>query len=541
MITGEFFFTRDGVVLDGVTDALYGQTNTVAQYDGNRDITVYGVRRTSGLFIHVTAHMNTSRTDAVEWYLNTNFEFRLNGGEQRYVCLTGAKSGVTEFYSSDTISESGIYAGKHLTVFEIYIAQNLIPGFANEYVTIAYAWKTGGETAEIRGDIVNAWAIAWNNNDWLARHAGGLDIGGRDFSTGINTHGTYPTILRIDENGLRVGEAPLNAVIDGDLSEYAGKESVTRAQYSGADLVKSVTVTGMAASDGIYLAFTVIHNGWSPLSTSNWSFNDNLEIRINNSGHALMFNNGTMYLSEFWHRGAAVTVDNGDGTLTTCVELFAASDGVTKSYSLQLGMNGAASGFNGWFGAIWDGNYAFITDKGVTDATPFPEVNSAYNTEFVLDGAFDDAVWTQTVKAKTATYTANGATVTVMGVNSCYGVLLGVTVVHSRPLGEACQGDGTEWWHFQNFEFRLMNGTQRAVSSYNDFATGCIFGWSSEDNGNGTYTTCYEILVPYYMLVGHDASYSYSLYMGGVYESGFVWFAGTQVSHYVTTEGIIAA
>lgn len=527
-ITGEFWNKYGNLVLDGTLDSYYGTGNTVAEYDDDRTITVYGVKTNDGLFLHVTAIMNTQKTDSNEWFLNTNFEFKLNRGEQRHINIVGDTQGVSDHFWKTTLLANN----KYQHVVEAYFDKSIVNGWTDDgYVVLNYAWKTEGEVASVRGDIVTAWAITWNG-DWLARHAGGLDIGGGDFSTGINTNGALPTIIRIDENGLRKGEDAKEAVIDGNLEEYASLKSVTRS-----DDRKSVTVTGKAGGDGLYLAFTITHNGWSPLHTDDWSKNDNLEIRIDNVGSPLMFGNGKLMLSEFWHRGKAVTTVN-EGVYTTTVELFAPSNGVTKSYALQLGMNGDASGFNGWLGAIWDWNFAFITPEGVIEQNP--ALTDGMHAEYVLDGEFNDAIWTDAVKAKTYTTDANGATVSVMGVNGSYGVMLGFTVVHKQALDHVIQQNGTGWWHFQNVEFRLIEGvTQRAVSHFDNFHASCEMGYKSVDNGDGTYTTTYEVLVPYYTLAGHDASYRYEFWMGGVYETGFKWlFTDNRVSHYITVNGM---
>ena len=548
VVTAETYDMIEGMVLDAKIDAEYGEGYALAEYDDNRDITVYAVKKDSGMFVYAMAHMNTVKSDSEDWWRNTNFEFRLDNGDQRHVNINGDLSGVNRSFFKDTLLESG----KHELVFEFYIAKASIPTFANETVSIAYAWKTEGEEAKVVGDMMTGYAVTWPS-DWLASHRGGLNLGAHDFITDLRRGTEYPEVIRIGEDGISMGEDPSYATIDGNLEEYANMESYYAEQMDGDTLRKSVRVTGMATDDGLYLAFTIVHRGgWSSHNTVDWAQNDNLEINLENISATIIFINGQLKLTSMWHKGAQKDVDNGDGTITTYVELYAPDAGC-KSYAMKLGMNGSADGFNGWFGACWD-QYLFVTQKGVSVVLPFPHENYNYNpsalddtkTAFVVNGVFDDEVYTNTVRANTITTSANGATMSFMGVKTGYGILIAATIVSVKSGTDTCQLDGSEWWHHQNVEVKLnttFSDPQFAACPWNNGAANCHFAWTMQENGDGTYTTNYEIFVPYYFTQGRHMGYDYKVTFGGVYETGFVWLFGGDTwrpTHRITTEGIIA-
>ena len=541
VVTAECYDMIGGMILDGIIDEEYGAGSAKAEYDDNRDITLRGVRKDNGLYLIATAHMNTVATGYNEWYFNTNMEFRLNGGEQRFVNLPGASNGVTKFFAKTELKENG----KYETTFEIYIAKDLIPGFDNDYIYINYAWKTLDEVGYCVGDQIHAYAVHWNI-DWMAAHLGGLNIGGNDFYTGLSQYGTWPTSLRIDENGLRIGEDPTLATIDGDLSEYADKHSLYFEHRDGDNLIKSVRVGGFAGSDGLYLNFTIVQHGFGTIHTGegNWWMNDNIELKINNDWCPILFRDGKVLLNGHWHRCGQKIVDNGDGTYTNTVELYV-STLVTKSYALQFGMNGQANGFNGWLGAIWDGNYAFVTEKGVVYANPFPEGNPEYNTEFAINGVLDEDLWGGKVAQNSFHASANGDEITVKAVAGSFGVMIGATVVSTKAINEVCWQDGTDWWHYQNLEFRLPFGAINDQFAYspvwNIGSIGAFAYTTVQDAESGLWTTTYEILLPYYTLY-RDASGYYPIAIGGVFETNYVWLSGDNDVKYlkVTTEGLKA-
>ena len=243
-----------------------------------------------------------------------------------------------------------------------------------------------------------------------------------------------------------------------------------------------------------------------------------------------MIKNGKLLHSAFWDKAAYVTKEV-DGKYVTTVELYAA--GIAHVYKFFVGING--DGFNGWQCLPSD---VWVTPSGIVDTAP------AYVAEANLDGKLDDAIWTEEVLSKVHTTSANGATISMVGVSSKYGVHMAFTVKHSKALDQHCQQDGTQWWHYMGPEVRLggMHGPQIAFGAWNHTAINCSMGYTSVTNGDGTYTTVFEVFVPYYVFQG--SGYRVSVAVGGVYETGFkhLWNNNDwpgKSTHYITPNGII--
>lgn len=532
-ITAEMFREYGGFVIDGKRDNGYGETNTVAEYTDNRDVTVYAYKASEGVLIYAVAHMNTMKTDAAEWYNNTNMEIWLNT-IQHHVNINGDLGNVTAHYWITNAPEEA--GEKYEYIVEAFIEKAMIRNWSDEgSVQLNYGWKTQGEEGVTVGSsIIHGYALDWKM-DWFAGHGGGVNIGANDFPTGLGTFGTYSDKYQITANGLKIGEEAKEAVIDGDLSDkaYEGKTSETVGDVNKLQ----VTVTGFAGSDGLYLALTLKHKSWAELNAGHWASNDNLEIRINSDRSVpVLFLNGKFSMPDFFDRGAAKTVEV-EGGLQTTVELFVNAS--FDSYKFQLGA--AGNGFGGWQALLWDGNGRYITANGLVNANP--EVAPA-----TLDGVFDDAIWTEEVKKNVISADVRGAKVSVIGVNTKAGVMLGFTVAHTRPTSEACQGDGNAWWNYMGPEFRLagMKDYQLAVTTWNNAAQGAArFGHKTVENaGEGLpYTTTYEVFVPHNEVCSGGISDPVELAIGGVFENGFDWlFGGNNANprHLVTTTGIVA-
>ena len=524
----------DGIVLDGEVDSAYGEVATVAEYSENRSITLRGAKTANGVVLHAVAIMNNCNTEQTgDWSSVANFEFRLNAGAQRYVNVNGASYGVAAHNWNITTNADGKYV---LTV-ELYVLGETIATWAqSEEIQVNYAWKSPGETGYVVGNYVNFWAYRdkWTG-DWFASHLGGLDIGANDFTVGLDNYGLWADNLRLTEEGLKIGYDASEAVIDGNLEEYAGLVS-HEGDYQEDS---SLTLTGKAGSDGLYLAITITHAGRSAFDANKWANNDNLEFNINemyNQQNVILIKDGKLVHSAYWDKAAMITTGE-EGNYTTTIELYAA--GVAKVYKVFVGING--TGFNGWQPL---GRDVYITPNGVSLDAP------VYAAQANLDGVLDDAIWTEEVLAKSHTANANGAEVTMVGVSSDYGVHMAFTVKHRKALTEHCQVDGTAWWHYMGPEVRLggVHYNQIAFTAWNNTAINCSMGYTSSTNEDGTYTTVFEVFVPYHVFQG--SGHRVAVVVGGVYETGFTrlwgsyeWTSKTfdQTTHYITPNGIIVA
>ncbi len=525
VITGELYSQYDGVILDGVVDEAYGLTSTVAEYSENRTITLHGVKTDSGVIMHVVAVMNTTKTDSQNWWENTNLEFRLNRGVQRHVNIVNDVSGV-----NDHLWKTEQVDGKYVYTVELFIENTSIPTWnTDSEVQVNYAWKTAGEEGYVVGNYTNFWAYRdrWTG-DWFASHLGGLDIGAKDFTNGLDSFGIYADNLRITDIGLKEGFDASEAVIDGNLEEYAGLRVL-----SYTDDNSTLSVSAKAGSDGLYVAITVKHVAISVANADEWWRNDNFEFNINkmyNQQNIVLIKNGKLLHSAFWDQAAYVNTGS-EGDYTTTVELYAA--GVAHVYEFFVGING--DGFNGWQCLPSD---VWVTPDGIVDTIP------AYVADANLDGVLNDAIWTEEVLSKVYTTDANGAQISMVGVSGNYGVHLGFTIKHSKALNHVIQGNGDEWWNFMGPEIRLggMKDTQIAVTTWNNTAINCSMGYTSVENGDGTYTTLFEVFVPYHIFQG--AGHRVSVAVGGVFETGFkhLWNNNDwpgKSTHYITPNGII--
>ena len=100
------------------------------------------------------------------WYVKTNFEFRLNGGNTSYVNVLNQNSGVTHFKYNVKELENGKY--EH--TIEIFIAKELISNWSDTLdVQINYAWKTPNENAYIKSEMLDSRYADWNT-DWHSYH-----------------------------------------------------------------------------------------------------------------------------------------------------------------------------------------------------------------------------------------------------------------------------------------------------------------------------------------------------------------------------------
>ncbi len=522
VLTGEFFDVVDGIILDGELDNDYGTVSTVANYSDNRTITVNAVKKSTGVFINVVARMNTIKTDSDAWYLNTNFEFYLNDGYQRYLNINGTLFGVSN-YKWVTVAPNGADT-KYTYKVEIFVAKDLIPGWTdNGNVQLNYAWKTEGETATITNPQDVTHAHVFNANmDWLSWHRYGAAWTG---DPGYRVNNLY-----IGANGLVFGQTAQNATIDGDISEYA---SLAKLSAVGDAAKATIAVSGKAAADGLYLGLTITHGNWSTWNANDWAANDNIEFRINEKNCNIVFINGELYFSGLFAQGVAVTTEV-EGKQVTTVELFMPNTAI--AYNVRIGMAGA--GFGGWQSPWWDNNDVVVTADGVKTTN-----DSIASEGVTLDGVMNEEVWTADVKAKEFTTEARNATIRLIGRTVSGGVLLAMTFEHAKNPDTACQGNGMEWWNYLGPEFRVCgnNNEQIAASTFNkSHAWRCRAGYVT--TGEGPYTTTFEVFIP--CAVAADGRVS--LGVAAVVEDGFsaLWGTDWGVGNYpffVTADGIVQA
>ncbi len=293
-------------------------------------------------------------------------------------------------------------------------------------------------------------------------------------------------------------------------------------------------VKGTVIGGDLYFALTITHEAWSTpvFSGDEYWKNDLFEFQIGSKNFAVLFLEGELCLPEYVTEGAAKTVTDSNGKQVTTLEIYVdGADGATYN-NVRINANG--NGF-GWNDVMWN-NSATVNANGIVE-------NAISVGEISLDGSLTDSVYTSAVKANAISTDANGATLTLIGAKTAGGVIIGATVVHTKPITELVGPDG-RWSDYMGIELRL-NG-QSDVYLIMTAVRGRLNcqGYSKTvDNGNGTYTTTFEIYVYNALINATATTTEVNLRVGGFYETGFIWFFGSDGStdtHKISANGIVA-
>ena len=364
-----------------------------------------------------------------------------------------------------------------------------------------------------------------------------------------------PDVVSVDENGVLTAHQMGSAAI---TVECAGKSAtvqvtvghtssngvtldgeISQGEYEGAVISADngnlyAEISGMTKNNNLYLAFTLTHGPWSPLAGKWWE-NDNIEFKLNNgSSYTVVFHEGVPTYSNNITSGVSKTVEV-DGKLVTTVELCI--ENVADACQLKVGMNGANFG---WLGAIWNDYYntAFVTREGIIIGQPVDLGNG-----LVLDGVFDESAYSQQVKTNVISAAANGAEVGIMGTLTDDGVLLGVTVHHTKAPSVPTGGNG-DWYTYMNIEFHFNDdmNTQFIITAQNAASLGEMFAYCRSVQQDGGYITTFEIFVPYEAIGGNGDGEGIPFTARGWFETGWCDLLNSSwnATHIVTGEGLSA-
>lgn len=365
----------------------------------------------------------------------------------------------------------------------------------------------------------------------------------------------HPDIVSVDENGMLTAHQMGSAVItvecagktaatqvvvgytssngvtlDGEISQGEYADPVIRANNGSL----FAEISGMTRNGDLYLAFTLTHGPWSPLA-GNWWENDNIEFKLNNgASYTVVFHEGVPAYSNNITSGVSKTVEV-DGKLVTTVELCVENAGA--ACQLKVGMNGANFG---WLGAIWNDYYntAFVTNDGICIGQSVQLGNG-----LVLDGVFDETVYTESVQTNVIRTSGNGAEVDIMGTLTDSGVVLGVTVRHTKVPDLPTGGNG-DWYTYLNIEFHFGDdaNTQFLITAQNAASQGKMFAYSQSRQQDGGYITTFEIFVPYEAIGGNSDGDGIRFTARGWFETGWCDLLNTSwdATHLVTAEGLSA-
>lgn len=313
--------TVDGDMSDWTDEEL---TNPVVipATDG-REITVYATLADDGLYLFYDAIHNSYVSNLANWWENSNIEFRLPDGKQRFASANGqtprwtfdATATITDF-KFVTVTENG----KHHTKVEVFISYSMIENFDRDATSInaGFAWKTGGETGS-----------AWAGGDfWYVPEA---DPGMRN--------------IIVTRNGIKTATL---RTIDGDAVDWANSTfsdfGCGNGQYSA-----------FLGVDGLY-AFYKLSAPSIAVSNANvegnWWQNVNLEFfgNANTHGARIMLFNGKLYHTGYVTDAAMKYTHTDDGD-TLYIEFFVANEHLininSESESVTVDIGGQFHP-NGW-------------------------------------------------------------------------------------------------------------------------------------------------------------------------------------------------
>jgi len=404
-----------------------------------------------------------------------------------------------------------------------------------------YMGTTGEQLVATQTPALNYYVEYVSNNESIAKvDANGLIT---PVSTGTTTI-TVTCAKTVKTVQVNVEYYSANGlVLDGSIS--AQEESIFGANQISFNETRKGTVKALVYNNDIYFAITIEHGEWSPLSNV-WYQNDNFEIYINSEQVIIKYLVGELVLPKQVYCGVSKTTRNGSDQVTVlefCIK------GNKDAYKLNLNANGAGFGWNGicWYELEKDANnksifyeYATISSNGIF--LPGNALQASIE-GITLDGQLTDSIYnTITPITTTANSTAN---LTIKGAKTEKGVIMGVTIVHTKDPNLSVTNESKKFYTYTNMEFRINNGKALFVTTQNicsDSMRGKMYGvCKSVNNGNGTYTSTYEIFA-YYDDLGVKSTDTLNVAFGGWFESGWAWlFGGNEYTstHTITSTGIV--
>ena len=330
----------DGDISDWTEEQL--SNPVVIPATEGREVKIYSTLASDGMYIFYDVIHNTYVNNLGDWFLNTNLEFRLADGLQRFASASGLGSR-WEFATrqiGDFKFVTQTENGKQHTKAEIFVPYSMIDGYDKDSTLLpaGFAWKTGGET----GTVWGVWnGTAWADGDfWYVPEA---DPGMRN--------------ILVTQKGIKTASL---RTIDGDASDWA-EDTFTDFACGGGQY------SAFLGSDGMYMFYKLSAKSIAVNNTNtagNWWQNVNLEFFATDNTYAarIMMYGGKLYHTGYVTDAAAVYTD-GESEDTLYIELFIANEnlkGVTAdSQSVKVDIGGQFYP-NGWKDFMRDG---FVVSK----------------------------------------------------------------------------------------------------------------------------------------------------------------------------------
>lgn len=362
-----------------------------------------------------------------------------------------------------------------------------------------------------------------------------------------------PKVVSVDENGVLTAHDNGSATI---TVECAGKSAtvevtvdyisiggvvfdgvISENEYVG-DVISAsnsnlhTKFAGMIKDGNLYLSFELIHGPWGALS-SNWWDNDNIEFKLNNgTSYKVVFYEGVPNYSSNISHGISKTERIGDKYITI-VELCV--ENVEDIYQLKVGFNGKNN--FGWLGAIWHEyhNIGYVSKDGIRVSKSLDLGNG-----FVLDGNFDESIYTEDVKTNVIKGNANGANVEIMGTLTDKGVVFGVTVDHTKAPNISTDGSNN-WYTYMGIEFHFNNGAAQFMALVNNTSSlANIYSYCKTVETDNGYRSTFEIFIPYEAIGVDSTVKSIGFTARGWFETGWCNLLNTSwdATHNVSANGL---
>lgn len=317
-------------------------------------------------------------------------------------------------------------------------------------------------------------------------------------------------------------------IFDGKLSENEGWTQEVLSKAAVENFQKSnIQVVGRTTEAGIQIGFIIKHDKPADAQIqgaegdTGWHLSLNVEVRLNGDAAKPIQANFNYYTQNCTVGFSSVqnTADDGYNYLSVMEMVVPHSLFDTNSKSrVTMALGGVFGNRFTWLFNIDNVSFNWtITPEGL-EYTEIPAV---------LDGKFDDDIWTEEVKANTYSAVALGARLSVMAVKATDGVMIGTTVEHTKEPFAVIQGTGEFWWNYMGPEFRLFNKTLQVAASCDGRTKYSSANYVSVKNADGTYTTKFEIFVPYFSFKDVDTSGDIPFAMSGVYEVGYTTLFGS--------------
>ncbi len=292
-----------------------------------RVITIYTHMAEDGVYIAYDAlYSNALINDQGDWWMNTNVEFRLGLGEQRFSSANGSYSRYENWGGNPRDIGASVWATDvqgnfNHSVIEMFIPWGMIEGYDSnsDFVPAGFAWKNPGEEGSI-----------WAGGDfWYVPEA---DPGLKNVL--ITSVGIYQA---------------QDLTVDGSTDDW-DSTILDTAWIGDPGDGRSISSVAYVGTDGLYGVFTVTTpDSLNLINTSvNWWENPNIEIWANDMHSRIMIYDGTLSATGFVNQAAYVY---DDATKTLTIEFFISfhSIGLTEAPASIAYRIGSSSLNGGWF------------------------------------------------------------------------------------------------------------------------------------------------------------------------------------------------